>query len=60
MDELDAMLARARAYQERDPRVDVIDKSAEDHGALVLTSFYVRHLLPMMVEVQHYELRPGG
>jgi hypothetical protein len=56
MEELDNMLAKARAYKEKDDRVDIVDKSAEDFGMLVLTSFYVRHLLPMMVEVQHYEL----
>jgi hypothetical protein len=60
MDELDQMLARARAYAEKDPRVDIVDKSAEDYGMLVLTSFYVRHLLPMMVEVQHYEITGAG
>jgi len=56
MEELDGMLDRARAYKEKDPRVDIVDKSAEDFGPLVLTSFYVGHLLPLMVEVQHYEL----
>jgi hypothetical protein len=57
MDELDDMLAKARTYKEKDDRVDIVDKSAEDFGPLVLTSFYVRHLLPLMVEVQHYELK---
>ena len=57
MDELDDMLAKARAYKDKDGRVDIVDKSAEDFGPLVLTSFYVRHLLPLMVEVQHYELK---
>ena len=57
MDELDDMLTKARAYKEKDDRVDIVDKSAEDFGPLVLTSFYVRHLLPLMVEVQHYELK---
>jgi hypothetical protein len=56
MDELDDMLAKARAYKDKDERVDIVDKAAEDFGPLVLTSFYVRHLLPLMVEVQHYEL----
>ena len=57
MDELDDMLTKARAYEDKDDRVDIVDKSAEDFGPLVLTSFYVRHLLPLMVEVQHYELK---
>jgi hypothetical protein len=57
MDELDDFLARAKAFKENDDRVDIIDKKAEDHGVLVITSFYVRYLLPMMVEVQHYEMK---
>ena len=40
MGELDDMLAKARAYKEKDARVDIVDKSAEDFGMLVLTSFY--------------------
>jgi hypothetical protein len=63
-DELDEMLARARAYQARDDRVDIVDRKVEDHGVLAITSFYVRYLLPMMVEVQWWDFkegtRPGG
>ena len=53
--ELDAVLAGARAWQERDPRVDIVDKQTEDHGMLAITSIYVRYLLPMMVEIQWWE-----
>jgi hypothetical protein len=61
MEELDDMLERARAFQSRDDRVDIVDKHATDHdGFLVLTSFYVRYLLPMMVEVQHYDWAPAA
>ena len=55
--ELDAVLAAARAWQARDPRVDIIDKKTEDHGMLAITSIYVRYLLPMMVEIQWWEYR---
>jgi len=56
MEELDDMLERAREFQGKDDRVDIVDKHATDHdGFLVLTSFYVRYLLPMMIEVQHYD-----
>ena len=55
--ELDAVLARARAWQERDVLVDIIDKKTEDHGMLAITSIYVRYLLPMMVEIQWWEYR---
>jgi uncharacterized glyoxalase superfamily protein PhnB len=55
--ELDDMLARARRYQEHDDRVDIVDKKVEDHGMLAITSFYVRYLLPMMVEVQWWDFK---
>jgi hypothetical protein len=58
--ELDEMLARARAYQARDDRVDIVDKNTEDHGVLAITSFYVRYLLPMMVEVQWWDMKEQG
>jgi hypothetical protein len=56
MEELDDMLTRARAYAEKDERVDLVEKSAETYGPLTITSFYVGYLLPMMVEVQHFQL----
>jgi hypothetical protein len=53
--ELDGMLDRAKAFQQHDDRVDIIDKKVEDHGMLAITSCYVRYLLPMMVEVQWWD-----
>jgi hypothetical protein len=55
--ELDDVLAKAKAYQARDDRVDVIDKTTEDHGMLAITSIYVGYLLPMMVEIQYWEFK---
>ena len=55
--ELDGMLERAKAYQQRDDRVDIIDKKVEDHGMLAITSCYIRYLLPMMVEVQWWDFK---
>ena len=54
VEELDDFLARAKAFKEKDDRVEIIDKKVEQHPGLDLTSFYVRYLLPLMVEVQHY------
>ena len=54
MEELDGFLERAKKYREKDDRVDIIDKHADEYPGVTLTSFYVRHLLPLMVEVQHY------
>jgi hypothetical protein len=61
--ELDAILERARSWQARDERVDIIDKHVDDHGMLAITSIYVRYLLPMMCEIQwwdYHEPRPTG
>jgi hypothetical protein len=55
--ELDAMLERAKAFREHDDRVDIVDRSVEDHGMLAITSFYVGYLLPMMVEVQWWDFK---
>lgn len=55
--ELDDVLARAKAFREQDDRVDIVDKSTEDHGMLAITSIYVRYLLPMMVEIQWWDYK---
>jgi hypothetical protein len=58
--ELDDMLARAKAFQARDDRVDLVDKELTDHGMLAITSFYVGYLLPMMVEVQWWDFKENA
>jgi len=55
LEELHTVIDRAKAYQEKDDRVDIIDYEVEDHGVLKLHNFYVGYLLPMMVEVQCFE-----
>ena len=55
--ELDAVLAKAKAYQARDDRVDIVDKKTDDHGMLAITSIYVGYLLPMMVEIQCWDFK---
>src|SRR3954464_2735745 len=60
MEMLDDFYAKCQAYRERDDRVDLIDKHVDDFGVLKLTSFYVRYLLPLMIEVQYFEWVPGG
>ena len=57
--ELDDVLTRAKAWQARDDRVEIIDKKTDDHGVLAITSIYVRYLLPMMVEVQYWDYKTG-
>jgi hypothetical protein len=55
--ELDDILARAKKWQARDDRVDIIDKKTEDHSMLAITSIYVKYLLPMMVEIQWWDMK---
>ncbi len=57
--ELDEMLARARKVAERDARVELVEKKTDDFKVLKLHSFYVRFLLPLMIEVQCYEWAEG-
>lgn len=57
VEQLHEVLARAKAYAGRDDRVDIIDYDVEDHGVIKLHNFYVGYLLPMMVEVQCFELQ---
>jgi hypothetical protein len=58
--DFDGFLARARAFAQTDDRVDLIDHEVEEFGDyLTLHSFYVRFLLPMMVEVQYYDWAEG-
>jgi hypothetical protein len=60
LDELEAFLAKAKAFAAHDDRVDIIDQKAEVHGdALTLHSFYVRYLLPMMIEIQFFDWDPS-
>jgi len=56
-EELTGLHAACVEYQRRDDRVDIIAPETEDYGALALTGFYVGYLLPMMVEIQHWEYK---
>lgn len=56
--EFDETYARAKAYRAEDDRVDLIERDVDDYGGLKIHNFYVGFLLPMMVEVQHWEFVP--
>ena len=53
--DLDSAWSRVASWAERDSRVDVIEPAVDDFEVLKIHSFYVRFLLPMMVEVQYWE-----
>jgi hypothetical protein len=59
VDELAAIVAKARLWQERDERVRIIDVHARTtHGPThdyTLTSAYIGFVMPLMVELQHLE-----
>ncbi|MBM4270331.1 MAG: hypothetical protein FJ144_27615 [Deltaproteobacteria bacterium] len=57
--ELDEMYARAKAFRDRDERVEVVDRQIEDFTAVKLHNFYVRYRLPFMIEVQCFEWAEG-
>ncbi len=58
-EQLYEMLERARQFKARDDRVEIVEPQVEDHKVLKLHNFYVRYLLPLMVEVQCYEWNEG-
>jgi hypothetical protein len=57
VEEIEEIVAKAKAWQEKDDRVQIIDihaRSSEGpRGQYTLTSAYIGFLLPMMVELQH-------
>jgi hypothetical protein len=57
VEEIEAIVAKAKAWQAKDDRVKIIDVKAREgegpRGGYVLTSAYIGYLLPMMVELQH-------
>jgi hypothetical protein len=53
--ELEELRQRALTLAEDDARVEVTPQTVEDYGALKLHSFYVSSMLPLTIEVQHFE-----
>ena len=60
MEELDTFYQRCLEYREKDDRVDIIDKKTDPYPGVSITSFYVRYLLPLMVEVQYFSFDGAG
>src|SRR5262249_38725283 len=57
VEEIEEIVGKAKAWQEKDERVQIIDTHARSsegpRGEYTLTSAYIGFLLPMMVELQH-------
>ena len=64
LDELTAILDRAKEYQKKDDRVTIIDlDEMVTHGRstdYTLTNAYIGFLIPLMIELQHITERPSG
>lgn len=56
LDELVEVEQRAQAYRELDGRVDIIPLHVDDQDVVKIHSIYVKFLLPMMCELQWWEL----
>ena len=56
LDELVAARDRAAAFVEKDSRARLIDLHMDDQGAIKIHSIYVGFLLPMMCELQYWEV----
>ena len=63
MEELVALLDRAKAYQSKDDRVSVTEVGAMvthyQDKEYTLSNAYIRFLLPLWIELQHVERRTG-
>jgi catechol 2,3-dioxygenase-like lactoylglutathione lyase family enzyme len=59
LEEIDEIVARARAFQAHDDRVRIIERSARTTQGptddYTLTSAYIGFVLPLMIELQHLE-----
>jgi hypothetical protein len=55
VDELHETYARAKAFADRDPEVDLIDVKVESHPGLDLHAWYVGYRLPVMIETQYWD-----
>jgi hypothetical protein len=53
--ELEDLYQRAMKYRDKDDRVDIIDLHADSYPGVTIHAFYVRYLLPLMLETQFFE-----
>ena len=56
---VDAAYERARAWQQKDARVEIMEMQDMDATMVNNHSFYVRYILPLWIELQALEFRPG-
>ena len=59
-EEVDALLARTKQWQSRDPRVQIKEYEDLKTGPVTTHAFYVKHLLPIWFDVQVQEWAEGA
>jgi hypothetical protein len=59
-EDVDALLAKCREYQQRDPRVQINEYQDLVNPTLTVHAFYVKYLLPIWFDVQCLERAPGA
>ena len=58
--EVDAIYTKCQEWQARDARVQIKNYEDLDQGVVVVRAFYVRHLLPIWLDVQCLEWTEGS
>ena len=58
-EEIQAFERRVKDYRKHDDRVDLIDLHMDDQGRIKIHSLYVHFLLPMMCEIQWWDIQPA-
>jgi hypothetical protein len=58
--EVDDILAKVKAFQQRDARVEIKQYDDLEQGAVTVHAFYLRYLLPIYFDVQCMEWQPGS
>ena len=60
-EQLEEFYDKAKAYSEKDERTVLEAKMLDDFGGMLeLHAFYVRHILPLKVEVQYFDWKQGA
>lgn len=57
-EDVDALLAKIKAWQAKDPRVQIKEYDDFESERAVTRAFYFKHLLPIWFDVQVIEFRP--
>jgi hypothetical protein len=54
-EDLQGIQQRAKEFQRKDDRMELIDLHMDDQGMVKIHSLYLSYLLPMTCEIQYWE-----